>query len=91
MWFGWTRCTGCRRGESNTIRTMAAFNTLKDIETAIKKLTPQECEQLRQWFEQFGRPQPIDVQLKADLDAGRIDARIKRALADHKAGRTQPL
>jgi hypothetical protein len=70
---------------------MAALNTLEDIETAIEKLTPQECEQLRQWFEQLSRPQSIDAQLKADLDAGRIDARIKRALADHKAGRTQRL
>lgn len=36
-------------------------------------------------------PQPIDTQLKADLEAGRIDDRINRALADHKAGRTQLL
>ena len=36
-------------------------------------------------------PQPIDAQLKADLDAGGIDNRINRVLADHKAGRTQAL
>jgi hypothetical protein len=64
---------------------------LKEIETAIEKLTPQECEQLRDWLESVNEPQPIDAQLKADLEAGRIDARIERALADHKAGRTQPL
>jgi hypothetical protein len=32
---------------------------------------------------------PIDARLKADLDAGRIDDRINRALADHKTGNTQ--
>jgi hypothetical protein len=36
-------------------------------------------------------PPTIDAQLKADLDAGRIDARIHRAMADRKAGNTQPL
>jgi len=33
----------------------------------------------------------IDVQLKTDLDAGRIDDRIARALADHRAGNTHAL
>jgi hypothetical protein len=31
------------------------------------------------------------MQLKAAIDAGRFDDRITRALADHKAGRTEPL
>jgi hypothetical protein len=47
-------------------------------------------EELYAWLDQR-HPQPIDAQLKADLDAGRIDDRISRALADHKAGNTQPL
>jgi hypothetical protein len=64
--------------------------TVQDIERAIEALTPQQMEELYQWLDQR-YPQPIDVQLKADLEAGRIDDRINRALADHKAGRTQPL
>ncbi len=47
-------------------------------------------EELYVWLDQR-HPQPTDAQLKADLDAGRIDDRINRALADHKAGNTQPL
>lgn len=43
--------------------TMTNLNTLKDIETAMEKLTPDECD----------------------------DLRIRRAMADRKAGRTQPL
>ena len=66
------------------------LNTVQEIERAIDALTPQQMEELYVWLDQR-HPQPIDAQLKADLDAGRIDDRINRALADHKAGNTQPL
>ena len=66
------------------------MNTVQEIERAIDALTPQQLEELYVWLDQR-HPQPIDAQLKADLDAGRIDNRINRALADHKAGNTQPL
>jgi hypothetical protein len=70
---------------------MSDFNTLNDIESAIERLTTQECADLRRWFDQYDRPQPIDLQLEADLAAGKIDDRLRRALADHQSGRTQPL
>jgi hypothetical protein len=66
------------------------LKTVQEIERAIDTLTPQQMEELYVWLDQR-HPQPIDAQLKADLDAGRIDDRINRALADHKAGNTQPL
>ena len=66
------------------------LKTLQEIERAIDALTPQQMEELYLWLDQR-HPQPVDAQLKADLDAGRIDDRINRALADHKAGNTQPL
>ena len=66
------------------------MNTVHEIERAIDALTPQQMEELYVWLDQR-HPQPIDAQLKADLDAGRIDHRINRALAHHKAGNTQPL
>lgn len=66
------------------------LDTVQEIERAIDTLTPQQMEELYVWLDQR-HPQPIDAQLKADLDAGRIDERINRALADHKAGNTQPL
>lgn len=67
------------------------MTTVKDIETAIDKLTPQEYDELRRWFDRHSESRPIDTQLKADLDAGLWDDRINRALADHKAGKTLPL
>jgi hypothetical protein len=66
------------------------LDTLQEIERAIDALTPQQFDELCQWLDQH-HPQPIDAQLKADLEAGRIDDRINRALADRKAGNTQPL
>ena len=67
-----------------------SLNTVQEIERAIRALTPSELEELYAWLDEHC-PQPIDAQLKADLDAGRIDERIHRALADHKARNTQPL
>jgi hypothetical protein len=65
------------------------LDTLEEIERAIDALTPQQLEELCLWLD-LRHPQAIDAQLKADLEAGRIDDRINRALADHRAGNTQP-
>ncbi len=63
---------------------------VQDIERAIAALTPQELEELYAWLDDYAN-RSIDAQLKSDLDAGRLDDRIQRALADHQAGKTQPL
>ncbi len=65
------------------------LDNIQEIERAIDSLTPHQIEELYLWLDQH-HPQPIDAQLKADLNAGRIDDRIDRALADHKVGKTQP-
>ncbi len=66
------------------------MSTVQEIEHAIGKLSPQEVDELSAWMdEQY--PQPIDAQLTADLDAGRMDARIRQALADHAAGNTRAI
>ena len=66
------------------------MNSIPEIERAIDALTPQQINELYRWLDKR-HPLPIDAQLKTDLDAGRIDDRINRALADHKAGNTQLL
>jgi hypothetical protein len=65
-------------------------NTVREIERAIGALSPHELEELYSWLDEH-YPQPTDARIKADLDAGRFDDRINRALDDHKAGRTYPL
>jgi hypothetical protein len=46
------------------------MNTVQEIERAIDALTAQQREELCVWLDQR-HPQPVDAQLKADLDAGR--------------------
>ena len=70
---------------------MADITTVKDIETAINRLTLQEYEELMSWIDTHTRPEPIDLQLKADLQAGRLDELIDRAVEDYNSGRIQPL
>ena len=65
-------------------------SSLQDIERAIDALTPHQREELSLWLDRQ-YPQPIDEQLEADLQAGRLDDRINRALADDKVGRTRSL
>ena len=64
-----------------------SLNTVQEIERAIGDLSPEQLKELYSWLDQHC-PQPIDTQLKAGLDAGRMDDRINRALSDHRAGRT---
>jgi hypothetical protein len=71
-------------------REANAFERGTGNERAIDSLTPQQMEELYEWLDQR-HPQSIDVLLKAELDAGRIDDRISRVLADHKTGNTSSL
>lgn len=66
------------------------LSTVQEIEHAIAALTPEQREELGQWLDEH-YAQPVDAQLKTDIETGRFDERINRAIADHKAGRTQPL
>jgi hypothetical protein len=66
------------------------LNTVQEIERAIDALTPDQREELYVWLDEHYL-QSGDMQLKAAIDAGRFDDRIARALANHKAGRTEPL
>lgn len=65
-------------------------STIKEIERAIETLTPREVEELFVWLDQH-YPQPIDLRIKSDLDSGRLDAAIDRALEDEKNNRTRQL
>lgn len=53
------------------------LDKVQEIERAIDALTPQQVEELCLWLDRH-HPQPSDPQLKADLEAGRIDDRQSR-------------
>lgn len=65
----------------------AALSLLEEIEAAITQLSPAEFDELREWMaEQLG-----NHRLEADIEAGLLDTRIDRALADRQVGRTTQL
>jgi len=67
------------------------MSTVAEIKEAIAKLSPREyCElmaELRPWLPD----DEWDKQMKADAAAGKFDEMNRRALADFKAGRCDPL
>ncbi|MDQ6676196.1 MAG: hypothetical protein M3Z09_02750 [Acidobacteriota bacterium] len=65
------------------------LNTVEEIERAIGTLTPQELEELCVWLDRYARP--LDTRIQSDLEAGRLDNAINRALSDEKNGLVQPL
>lgn len=66
------------------------MSTVQEIERAIDSLTPNELAELYAWLDQK-HPQAIDIRLASDLESGRLDDTILRALGDEEAGRFRPL
>ena len=66
------------------------MSTVAEIETAIKKLEPQEVHKVADWLLEF-REELWDRQIDADAKAGKLDKLVERALEDYRAGRTKPL
>jgi hypothetical protein len=65
-------------------------NTIPDIERAIDALRPEELEDLHDWLDQR-HPRRIDARLVSDLEAGRMDKAIRRALENAANGDLRPL
>lgn len=66
------------------------LNKVREIECAIEGLTPQELGELYSWLDQH-HPHPLDARISSDLEAGRLDAAIQRALDEERNGRVRPL
>ena len=64
--------------------------TVQEIERAIATLSPGEMEELYIWLDQ-NHPVPIDARIEFDLQSGRLDNAIVRALEDEKNNLVQPL
>ena len=65
-------------------------NTILDIERAIDALPTEELDQLLDWLDRR-HAQRIDARLASDLDAGRMDEAIRRALDEDRNGEARPL
>ena len=60
------------------------------LEQEIKELNSRELASLRKWFQEYDAPE-WDKQIEEDALAGKLDKLAEKAIADHKAGRTNEL
>lgn len=73
---------------SSEIRGGRIMSELDRLEERIEKLSPEELKRFRAWFAEFDA-RVWDAQIEADSKAGRLDALVAEALAEHKAGKTR--
>jgi hypothetical protein len=66
------------------------MTTVDEISGAVKRLPKKELARFRKWFAEYDAA-VWDRQLESDSKAGRLDALIREARRDHRAGRTKPL
>ena len=66
------------------------MSRVEKIENQIKELSADELTALREWFADFDGD-AWDLQMEADINAGKLDSLAERALLDHEAGRSTKL
>lgn len=64
--------------------------SVKELQTAVSSLPPEELNQFSRWFEEFLAEQ-WDRRIEADIRAGRLDTAGRRADEEFEAGRCTPL
>lgn len=58
---------------------------IKDIESAIEKLSKSDLSEFRAWFEEFDA-KVWDMQFEEDASSGKLDKVAEQALSDYKDG-----
>ncbi len=66
------------------------MTTVADISGAVKRLPKKELARFRKWFAEYDAAE-WDRQLASDVAAGKLDALVREAQHDHRAGRTKAL
>jgi hypothetical protein len=66
------------------------MTTVADITGAVKRLPKKDLVRFRKWFAEFDA-RLWDEQFETDVAAGRLDALVREAKRDHRAGRTTKL
>jgi len=66
------------------------MTTVADISGAVKRLPKRELARFRKWFAEYDAA-VWDRRLAGDTQAGKLDAMIREAQRDHRAGRTKAL
>ena len=66
------------------------MSRINDIESEVRKLSPEELEAFRNWFQKFDNDN-WDRQIEADARAGRLDSLADEALRRHNQGDSSEL
>jgi hypothetical protein len=66
------------------------MTTVAEITGAVKRLPKKDLVRFRKWFAEFDA-QLWDRQLESDVTTGRLDALVREANRDHRAGRTKAI
>ncbi len=64
--------------------------SVEEIEEVIAQLPKKKLKQFRAWYEQFDS-EIWDEQIEQDANNGAFDELAKKAIADHKSGKTKKL
>jgi hypothetical protein len=64
------------------------MTTVDEISGAVKRLPKSELARFRKWFAEYDA-EVWDRQLESDAQAGKLDALMREAKQDHRAGRTK--
>lgn len=63
---------------------------LEQIETEIKKLSPEEFSRLRDWLLELDADE-WDRQIERDAASGKLDKLFEKSIADHQAGKSRAI
>jgi hypothetical protein len=63
---------------------------LQMLEEEIKKLSPEEMAQLRDWLLGLDAAQ-WDQEVERDAGSGKLDRLFEKSLADHRAGKSREI
>lgn len=66
------------------------MGTIREIEDAVRKLSPQDLTDFRQWFAAFDA-EAWDRKLEQDSKSGRLDSLANEAIRDLRQGRCTDL
>ena len=69
---------------------VSCASSIEEIETAVSRLSKDQLARFRRWFDEYDG-QVWDAQIEQDVQAGKLDALAREALAEYEAGRCKPL
>ena len=67
-----------------------SIHTVKELQSAVSQLSPQELARFRKWFEEF-EAEMWDKQFEDDVKSGKLDKLADQAIADLRAGNCKEL